>query len=65
MADLQFRLRWLDLYGGRLNGTYNQRLTDSVLAYQQSRGITSDLPGQYGPATRAALQHEVPDIVSD
>lgn len=65
VADLQFRLRWLDLYGGRLNGTYNQRLTDSVLAYQQSRGITSDLPGQYGPATRAALQREVPDIVSD
>ncbi|MEU3048891.1 peptidoglycan-binding protein [Streptomyces sp. NPDC006984] len=65
MADLQFRLRWLDLYGGRLNGTYNRRLTDSVLAYQQSRGITSDLPGQYGPATQAALQREVPDVVSD
>ncbi|MEU3206516.1 peptidoglycan-binding protein [Streptomyces cyaneofuscatus] len=63
VADLQFRLRELGIYKGRVNGVFNARLTDSVASYQMTRRITADPPGSYGPATRAALRREVPDIV--
>ncbi|WP_327375080.1 peptidoglycan-binding protein [Streptomyces sp. NBC_01216] len=64
VADLQYRLRVLGRYEGRVNGNYNQRLTDAVASYQRSRGITLDPSGWYGPATRAALRREVPDVVA-
>ncbi|WKV72891.1 peptidoglycan-binding protein [Streptomyces sp. PCS3-D2] len=62
VAELQYRLRVLGLYEGRLNGAYNQRLTDAVAAYQSSRRLTGDPRGSYGPETRAALQREVPGV---
>ncbi len=65
VTELQLRLRWIDFYQGTADGIYDQQLTDSVAAYQRSRGVTSDLPGQYGPVTRTVLQREVPDVVSD
>ncbi|MGZ9932314.1 peptidoglycan-binding protein [Streptomyces sp. NC-S4] len=62
VAELQYRLRELGLYEGRVNGAYNQRVTDAVASYQRSRRINGDPRGSYGPATRAALQREVPDV---
>ncbi|MFJ3929042.1 MULTISPECIES: peptidoglycan-binding protein [unclassified Streptomyces] len=61
VVDLQTRLRRLGLYDGRVDGEYSRRLADAVASYQRRRGIRTDPPGSYGPATREALLREDPD----
>ncbi|MEU3206520.1 peptidoglycan-binding domain-containing protein [Streptomyces cyaneofuscatus] len=63
VTDLQYRLQFLDLYTAEADGVYNPGVADSVAAYQRLRHITTDPSGQYGPATKAALQREVPELI--
>lgn len=58
MAELQLRLRQVDLYSGPADGHYSRRVEYAVRNYQFDRGITQDAPGVYGPATRASLESE-------
>ncbi|MES9519357.1 peptidoglycan-binding domain-containing protein [Streptomyces capoamus] len=58
VTELQQRLRRLNLYGDRVDGTFTRPLEDAVRNYQLARGITGDLPGEYGPATRKSLEAE-------
>ncbi|MCQ6554986.1 peptidoglycan-binding protein [Streptomyces sp. C10-9-1] len=59
IAELQLWLRQIRLYDGLVHGTYTRRVERAVAEYQRSRGITGDAVGEYGPATREALQREV------
>ncbi len=63
MIALQYRLQFLGLYEAEADGVYSRRVAHAVAAYQRLRRITADPSGRYGPATRAALQREVPDPV--
>ncbi|MFI6872529.1 peptidoglycan-binding protein [Streptomyces sp. NPDC050400] len=58
VAELQSRLRRLNLYPGEPNGNFNGPTEYAVRTYQISRGITSDTPGTYGPSTRESLERE-------
>ncbi|MET8470951.1 peptidoglycan-binding domain-containing protein [Streptomyces sp. NPDC004856] len=58
VLELQWRLKRLNLYVGELTGDYDDRTQSSVTTYQLSRGIRSDKQGEYGPATRTALERE-------
>ncbi|MFJ3974106.1 peptidoglycan-binding protein [Streptomyces sp. NPDC090021] len=63
VTALQYRLQFLGLYKAEADGVYSRRVANAVAAYQKLRRITADPSGQYGPATRTALQREVPDLV--
>ncbi|MER5441791.1 peptidoglycan-binding domain-containing protein [Streptomyces sp. NPDC002790] len=58
VAELQWRLKQLNLYVGEITGTFDNPTETSVGTYQYSRGITTDKHGQYGPSTRTALERE-------
>ncbi|MFJ3230054.1 peptidoglycan-binding protein [Streptomyces sp. NPDC086787] len=58
VTELQLRLRQLNLYRGPANGYYSGQVANAVSTYQWYRGIDSDNPGEYGPATRAGLESE-------
>ncbi|WP_436958074.1 peptidoglycan-binding domain-containing protein [Streptomyces sp. SudanB182_2057] len=61
VAELQQRLRRLNLYGDRIDGTYTRPVEDAVRNYQLARGIKEDPLGEYGPATRRSLELETRD----
>ncbi|RFU86173.1 peptidoglycan-binding protein [Streptomyces triticagri] len=56
VLELQMRLRQAGLYDGRIDGDYDWRVAEAVGRFQQSRGLTDDPWGVYGPATRRALE---------
>ncbi|MFI1001257.1 peptidoglycan-binding protein [Streptomyces galbus] len=58
VAELQTRLRQVGLYGGDINGSYNEQVENGVRTFQWWRGIQEDEPGVYGAATRARLEAE-------
>ncbi|KUN05332.1 peptidoglycan-binding protein [Streptomyces yokosukanensis] len=58
VAELQQRLRQLDLYDDRIDGVYSRSVEDAVGTYQLARGIRDDTLGVYGPATRESLEAE-------
>ncbi|WP_338696099.1 peptidoglycan-binding domain-containing protein [Streptomyces sp. Q6] len=58
MTELQYRLKRLNLYVGDPNGNFNGPTEYALRTYQLSRGLQSDAPGTYGPATREALERE-------
>ncbi|MFF4709806.1 peptidoglycan-binding protein [Streptomyces eurythermus] len=58
VTELQQRLRQLNLYGDRIDGTYTRPVEDAVRNYQLARGIKEDPLGEYGPATRRSLEGE-------
>jgi peptidoglycan hydrolase-like protein with peptidoglycan-binding domain len=58
VTELQQRLRQLNLYGDRIDGTFTRPLEDAVRNYQLARGIKEDPLGTYGPATRKNLEQE-------
>ncbi|GHH17484.1 peptidoglycan-binding domain-containing protein [Streptomyces rubradiris] len=58
VTELQQRLRRLNLYGDRIDGTYTRPVEDAVRNYQLARGIKEDPLGEYGPATRRSLEKE-------
>ncbi|WP_181797770.1 peptidoglycan-binding protein, partial [Streptomyces sp. WELS2] len=61
VTELQLRLRRLNLYGDRIDGTYTRPVEDAVRTYQLARGIEEDPLGVYGPATRKSLEKETRD----
>ncbi|MEU3525066.1 peptidoglycan-binding domain-containing protein [Streptomyces sp. NPDC038707] len=61
VTELQRRLRRLNLYGDRVDGTYSRPVEDAVRNYQLARGIEEDPLGEYGPATRKSLERETSD----
>ncbi|CAL9584169.1 peptidoglycan-binding domain-containing protein [Streptomyces sp. enrichment culture] len=61
VTELQQRLRQLNLYGDRIDGTYTRPVEDAVRNYQLARGIKEDPLGEYGPATRRSLESETRD----
>ncbi|MFC5656954.1 peptidoglycan-binding domain-containing protein [Streptomyces nogalater] len=61
VTELQQRLRRLNLYGDRVDGTYTRPVEDAVRNYQLARGIKEDPLGEYGPATRRSLELETRD----
>ncbi|MEU7410940.1 peptidoglycan-binding protein [Streptomyces sp. NPDC042638] len=58
VTELQLRLRQLNLYADPVDGTFTRPVEDAVRTYQLARGILSDPLGEYGPATRKALESE-------
>ncbi|MFD7293208.1 peptidoglycan-binding protein [Streptomyces sp. NPDC059897] len=58
VAELQWRLRQLNLYVGDITGDFDGPTESALSTYQLSRGITDDTRGEYGPATRTALERE-------
>ncbi|WP_227025963.1 peptidoglycan-binding domain-containing protein [Streptomyces fodineus] len=58
VAELQLRLRQLNLYADQIDGVYTRPVEDAVRNYQLARGIWSDPLGVYGPATRRSLEAE-------
>ncbi|MEV5143749.1 peptidoglycan-binding domain-containing protein [Streptomyces sp. NPDC052727] len=58
VTELQQRLRRLNLYGDRIDGTFTRPVEDAVRNYQLARGIRGDDLGTYGPATRRSLESE-------
>ncbi|MFH9662426.1 peptidoglycan-binding protein [Streptomyces sp. NPDC017248] len=58
VTELQQRLRQLNLYGDRIDGTYTRPVEDAVRNYQLARGVRGDTLGEYGPATRKSLESE-------
>ncbi|KOV92216.1 peptidoglycan-binding domain-containing protein, partial [Streptomyces sp. NRRL B-3648] len=58
VTELQQRLRRLNLYGDQIDGVFSRPVEDAVRTYQLARGITGDLPGEYGAATRKSLEAE-------
>ncbi|MFR9798718.1 peptidoglycan-binding protein [Streptomyces sp. MS06] len=56
--DLQQRLRKAGIDTTPLSGVYDQPTEAAVQNYQSLRGVRTDPPGVYGPATRAALESE-------
>ncbi|MFF5531390.1 peptidoglycan-binding protein [Streptomyces cinerochromogenes] len=58
VTELQQRLRRLNLYGDRIDGVFTRPVEDAVRNYQLARGVRGDTLGEYGPATRRALEAE-------
>ncbi|MGD6751829.1 peptidoglycan-binding protein [Streptomyces sp. BH105] len=58
VAELQWRLKQLNLYVGEITGNFDNPTESAVGTYQFSRGIRDDERGEYGPATRTALERE-------
>ncbi|WP_306320824.1 MULTISPECIES: peptidoglycan-binding protein [unclassified Streptomyces] len=58
VTELQYRLKRLSIYAGDTNGHFNSPTETAVSTYQMSRGIQDDKRGEYGPATRTALERE-------
>ncbi|MEU1006802.1 peptidoglycan-binding domain-containing protein [Streptomyces sp. NPDC005890] len=58
VTELQQRLRQLNLYGDRIDGSFTRPVEDAVRNYQLARGITGHTLGEYGPATRKSLEAE-------
>ncbi|MEI5100272.1 peptidoglycan-binding domain-containing protein [Streptomyces sp. PmtG] len=58
VTELQLRLRQLSLYAGPVDGVYSPAVTAAVARYQWARGVSGDVPGTYGKATREALEAE-------
>ncbi|MEW2624560.1 peptidoglycan-binding domain-containing protein [Streptomyces sp. NPDC048106] len=58
VAELEYRLRQLNLYGGDVNGVYTHPVENAVSTYQLARGLQGDPLGVYGPKTRASLESE-------
>ncbi|MEU9238356.1 peptidoglycan-binding domain-containing protein [Streptomyces sp. NPDC048385] len=58
VTELQLRLKQVGLYSGNADGHYDSKTESAVRTYQFTRGILTDEPGVYGPATRAALESE-------
>ncbi|MFJ9180427.1 peptidoglycan-binding protein [Streptomyces sp. NPDC102360] len=58
VAELQWRLKQLNLYVGEITGDFDSPTETAVGTYQYSRGITTDKHGEYGPSTRTALERE-------
>ncbi len=58
VKELQLRLRQLLLYLGIADGEFDSTVETAVGNFQQSRGIKTDEPGVYGPATRKQLESE-------
>ncbi|MEU3506653.1 peptidoglycan-binding domain-containing protein [Streptomyces longwoodensis] len=58
VAELQTRLRQVGLYGGDINGSYDEQVENGVRTFQWWRGIQDDEPGVYGAVTRARLEGE-------
>ncbi|NBE57029.1 peptidoglycan-binding protein, partial [Streptomyces boluensis] len=65
VRELQNRLAQLYLYAGPEDGTYGVLVEDAVERYQYARGVDSDPPGVYGPATREALESETEEPERD
>ncbi|WP_245726875.1 peptidoglycan-binding domain-containing protein [Streptomyces longwoodensis] len=58
VAELQTRLRQVGLYGGDIDGSYDEQVENGVRTFQWWRGIQEDEPGVYGAVTRARLEGE-------
>ncbi|WP_425834425.1 peptidoglycan-binding domain-containing protein [Streptomyces fractus] len=58
VAELQWRLKQLNIYVGDVNGDFDSSTETAVGTYQFSRGIKDDKHGEYGPPTRTALERE-------
>ncbi|MEU8031384.1 peptidoglycan-binding domain-containing protein [Streptomyces sp. NPDC049099] len=58
VAELQQRLRQVNLYADRITGIFTRSVEDAVRTYQLARGIQGDALGVYGPATRRSLEAE-------
>ncbi|WP_329068649.1 peptidoglycan-binding protein [Streptomyces sp. NBC_01429] len=58
VTGLQQRLTRLWLFTGEATGQYDQNLESAVRVYQWSRQLSGDTLGEYGPATRRALEAE-------
>ncbi|MGW4736080.1 peptidoglycan-binding domain-containing protein [Streptomyces shenzhenensis] len=58
VAELQLRLKQLNLYWGSADGRFGKHLEDAVRGYQWTRGIRADEAGVYGATTRASLESE-------
>ncbi|MHC5259849.1 peptidoglycan-binding domain-containing protein [Streptomyces sp. UC4497] len=58
VAELQWRLKQLNIYVGEITGDFDSPTESAVGTYQLSRGIQDDERGEYGPATRTALERE-------
>ncbi len=62
IQSAQRLLRYLGFYRGRTNGVYDEKLFDSILAFQQSRQLVGqkDSPGagRIGPVTKRTLTGE-------
>ncbi|MDK1473997.1 peptidoglycan-binding domain-containing protein [Streptomyces sp. 549] len=56
VADLQRRLRQVNLYDRRADGRYDRGVEYAVLRYQSGYGVQGDEPGVYGPNTRSSLE---------
>ncbi|MEB8343699.1 peptidoglycan-binding domain-containing protein [Streptomyces endophyticus] len=61
VVELQWRLKQLNLYVGEITGDFDSPTESAVGTYQFSRGIKNDPHGEYGPATRTALERETGD----
>ncbi|MFG3012342.1 peptidoglycan-binding protein [Streptomyces cinerochromogenes] len=62
VTELQQRLRRLNLYGDRIDGVFTRPVEDAVRNYQLARGVRGDTLGEYGPATRRALEAETTEL---
>lgn len=58
VVELQWRLKQLNLYVGEITGDFDGPTETALSTYQLSRGIKDDQRGEYGPATRTALERE-------
>ncbi|MFF5566570.1 peptidoglycan-binding protein [Streptomyces sp. NPDC012623] len=58
VEGLQQRLTRLWLFAGEADGRYDENLESAVRVYQWSRRLSGDPLGEYGPATRRALEAE-------
>lgn len=58
VTELQQRLKQLNLYGDRIDGTFTRPVEDAVRNYQLARGVLGDELGVYGRATRVSLEAE-------
>ncbi|MFF3493869.1 peptidoglycan-binding protein [Streptomyces sp. NPDC002795] len=58
VAELQWRLKQLNLYVGDISGDFDSPTETALGTYQFSRGIKDDERGEYGPPTRTALERE-------
>ncbi|WP_416674040.1 peptidoglycan-binding domain-containing protein [Egbenema bharatensis] len=62
VSDLQLRLKELGFYQGEVSGVYGPETEASVLAFQQSQGLTTD--GVAGPQVNSSLfsfNHSTPE----
>ncbi|NET32186.1 MAG: hypothetical protein F6K19_09300 [Cyanothece sp. SIO1E1] len=60
VVELQTQLNATGFYNGPIDGEYGDLTTAAVVAFQQSRGLTTD--GIVGPSTQAALQNRAATI---